>query len=758
MTLVAISPAAVPPPAFVRAFGRFLTSFPPFLDGVWQVAADLLLILAGFLVVSAIARRRFAVARDMLLAAVVAAVVGIVVGRLVHGSWPDVWQTLRTAAPPAWYPSSRIAIAGAIVMTASPHVTTPARRVGRWALAIGAFAVTVLGAASPLGTVAGLLAAVVAASAVHLVFGSSAGRPSLATVRSALAELGVPIRSLGAADRQPAGQFLVHAESESGEPLVVKVYGRDAHDAALLTTLWRTVWYREPGSPVRLGRLQQVEHEAFLTLFARQAGVLTDTVVTAGVAAGDDALLVLAPTGRVLADDAAPVPAGAELVERSWAVLDRLQRAGIAHGQLDDRHLIVDGDELGVIDFRGATVAASETARGTDQAQLLVTTALLAGEDVALNGALEALGAERLAAVLPFVQLPALTPRQRQLVRDRQLDLDHLRAEGARVTAIEPPEIRQLRRITLGAIVRVVLPAVAVVMLISGLAGLDFAEFIEELSEATWWLVVLGALIAQLARVSQAVSTLGASPVPLPLGPVYALQLAVSYVNIAIPTSAARIAVNIRFFQRHGVAPAPALTAGALDGFAGFVVQAILLVVLVVLTPASLDLSLESAASGAGSLLLVAIVIAAAAFGVVAAVGRWRRFVVGWIRRLGKEAFAAVRGLRSPRRLGLLIGGSLATELIFALALGTFARALGYSVGLDELLLINISVGLLAGLMPVPGGVGVAEGGLTFGLVQAGVPESVAFAAVLMYRLATFYLPPTWGYVALRWLERNEHL
>ena len=210
------------------------------------------------------------------------------------------------------------------------------------------------------------------------------------------------------------------------------------------------------------------------------------------------------------------------------------------------------------------------------------------------------------------------------------------------------------------------LPAVAVVMLISGLAGLDFAEFIEELSEATWWLVVLGALIAQLARVSQAVSTLGASPVPLPLGPVYALQLAVSYVNIAIPTSAARIAVNIRFFQRHGVAPAPALTAGALDGFAGFVVQAILLVVLVLLTPASLDLSLDSAVSGAGSLLLVAIVIAAAAFGVVAAVGRWRRFVVGWIRRLGKEAFAAVRGLRSPRRLGLLIGGSLATELIFA--------------------------------------------------------------------------------------------
>ena len=71
---------------------------------------------------------------------------------------------------------------------------------------------------------------------------------------------------------------------------------------------------------------------------------------------------------------------------------------------------------------------------------------------------------------------------------------------------------------------------------------------------------------------------------------------------------------------------------------------------------------------------------------------------------------------------------------------------------------MNISVALLAGLLPIPGGIGVAEAGLTFGLVQAGVPEETAFAAVLLYRLWTFYLPPIWGYVALRWLERNKHL
>jgi uncharacterized protein (TIRG00374 family) len=61
-------------------------------------------------------------------------------------------------------------------------------------------------------------------------------------------------------------------------------------------------------------------------------------------------------------------------------------------------------------------------------------------------------------------------------------------------------------------------------------------------------------------------------------------------------------------------------------------------------------------------------------------------------------------------------------------------------------------------LLPIPGGIGVAEGGLTFGLVQVGVPEEVALVIALLYRAASFYLPPVWGFFAFRWLERNDHI
>jgi len=47
------------------------------------------------------------------------------------------------------------------------------------------------------------------------------------------------------------------------------------------------------------------------------------------------------------------------------------------------------------------------------------------------------------------------------------------------------------------------------------------------------------------------------------------MNLALSY--------AARLAVNIRFFQRQGLTPTVAVTSGAIDSFASTVVQIVLL-------------------------------------------------------------------------------------------------------------------------------------------------------------------------------------
>jgi uncharacterized protein (TIRG00374 family) len=247
-------------------------------------------------------------------------------------------------------------------------------------------------------------------------------------------------------------------------------------------------------------------------------------------------------------------------------------------------------------------------------------------------------------------------------------------------------------------------------------------------------------------------------PAPLPFGPVYLMQLATGYMNVALPSNLARMAVNIRFFQRQGLSAPVAVTSGAIDSFASTVVQAVLLGVLLIFSESSLALELPFPSGGSRTLLWIVAGLLLASALVLAAVRRLRQAIVGSFRRWWPEIRFALAGLRASNKLVLLVLGSLATEVLFAAALGLFARSVGYDVSLAELLVINMSVSLLGSLVPVPGNIGVAEFGLAIGLVSAGMTDEAALAAVLLYRLATYYLPPLWGFFALLRLQRNRYL
>jgi uncharacterized protein (TIRG00374 family) len=73
-------------------------------------------------------------------------------------------------------------------------------------------------------------------------------------------------------------------------------------------------------------------------------------------------------------------------------------------------------------------------------------------------------------------------------------------------------------------------------------------------------------------------------------------------------------------------------------------------------------------------------------------------------------------------------------------------------------LVVTIATNLLAGLVPIPGGIGIAEAVMISWLVLVGVPEEAAFAAPIVYRSWTFYVPAIEGFFAMRWLERYDYL
>jgi uncharacterized membrane protein YbhN (UPF0104 family) len=113
------------------------------------------------------------------------------------------------------------------------------------------------------------------------------------------------------------------------------------------------------------------------------------------------------------------------------------------------------------------------------------------------------------------------------------------------------------------------------------------------------------------------------------------------------------------------------------------------------------------------------------------------------------------RSLRSPRQVAELFGGGLFERLAFAAALMAAVAAAGSGLTFWEALLVNGTALAAGGLIPTPGGVGVAEGVLAAGLVAVGVPEASAIAATLIHRTANSYLPPVYGVEALRELRRD---
>ena len=138
-------------------------------------------------------------------------------------------------------------------------------------------------------------------------------------------------------------------------------------------------------------------------------------------------------------------------------------------------------------------------------------------------------------------------------------------------------------------------------------------------------------------------------------------------------------------------------------------------------------------------------------------------FAVAAIRRWVSDKYRKVRVfvvtlLRSPKRLTTAFGANMMAELIGALTLYTVLLAFGQSVRYLDVVLVSIAVSLFAGLMPVPGGIGVSEAALTAGFIAIGVDESVAFAAALTCRMITFYIPPVFGVFAFRWLQKQRYL
>ena len=694
------------------------------------------------------------VLRDIIVALIIGTAVSMLAARLSTGTWPLFLPEFFDAVGRPAFPTVRVAMVVTIVSAMAPYFTYPIRKFGWWVIGATVVSPFLLGLATLTSVLGALALAAFSVASVRLIFGSPEGLPPVGRLATTLERVGVPTTDLAYLPDQPGTVGLATATDDEGRTLTIKVYGRDAADRQRAERAWKALWYRSSGPAPAAGRVQQVEHEALALLVAERADVRVPAVVEAGQAEGGDVVLVVVepegtPIGELGTDDVTD-----ESLQELWRALDRLRGVNVAHGNLGARTVRIGDSGPSFVNFDHSSMLPTAQQFGADVASLLGTTAAVVGLEQAVDAAYAGYPRQRLVAALPYLQDAVVDPSLRTQMKRSKVKFGQIRSLLVERLGVDEPKLVDVKRVSVQDVVVVFFAIVAVNALISQVAQVGFDTLLDELKNASIAWLIIAFIIKMLGYSTAYMGIKSAVTQPVPYAPTVLLQSANSFVGLVVPSTVGKVAMDVRFLQKLGVPTTTAVAQGPVISFFGFLIEIVLLLVTSWALGQAIDTDgLDS--QGSGGLLGIVVAVVVIGLIVIAAVPKWRAKV--WPKV--KEAYESVKGVvSSPARLGGICLSEFLEKIVGALALAAVVAAFGASVPFTALIFVSVGTGLLAGLAPVPGGIGVAEATMTALLTGVGLPAEQAFSIAVTYRLVTSYLPPVIGFFSLNWMTEKGYI
>jgi glycosyltransferase 2 family protein len=645
----------------------------------------------------------------------------------------------------------------AVAVAAAPWLSRPWRRAA-WAtlLLIGA-ARLITGGLLPMQLVLALAAGVTVGAGLLVVFGVPDQRMGPAGVAAALRAGGVPVAQVSGPLAAAKGSRPFEAVTGDGHALFVKVFGSDHRDADLLYRAYRGIRLRGVGDTRPAASLfKAVEHEALLAVMAERAGVAVPHVGQVIRATDGSVLLTMELVAGQCLDEVPADRITDQLARSLWHEVDRLHQARIAHRSLHRTNIMISQNGCPrLVDFSFAELAATSRQRAIDVAELLTSLAARIGPDRAVATAAAAIGTEGVATAVPLLQPLALSAGTRREIKGQDGLLKNTRAAAIAASGDDADkDLVRLQRVRPRTLLVIAALAGAFYFLLPQIAQVSSSW--HALQHANWaWLPVIIALSA-LTYVASAIALIGSVPGHVPFGPAVLAQGASSFINRVSPANVGGMALNARFLQKSGTDTPSSVAAVGVNALAGAVMHVVLIVVFFALAGHDLTKAFKLP-SGSKILLILAVIIAV--IGVVLATRPGRR----WTRKqLIPGVRSAAGSLRqaaaSPVKLALLFGGSALITLAYIAALDASVQAFGGGPGLIVLGAVYLAAAALAAAAPTPGGLGAIEAALVAGLTGVGMQPGPAVSAVLLYRLATYWLPVLPGWLSWRSLQHRGYV
>jgi len=550
-----------------------------------------------------------------------------------------------------------------------------------------------------------------------------------------------------ATDLSDAGPSRARLEGKLADGTRIRIHlsGRDTRGSGLARRLWALVrLQRAVAGRIALSSRAQVQQIALACYLAQQAGVLSPEVRLLGEMPGET--LVLVTTIPDAAPEAGATPlAGATSL---FAALRRLHDAGVAHHDVRAGNVFMSGSRAGFRSLDAAEPGASELSRRLDLVQALATVAETDGPAGAVTVLRAGYGPVDPVALASVMQPVALTPWGWRAARAAAGSLTEIRHQllGANTTA--PPAI-QLERFRWRTVVTAVALTVAAYLLIGEISGVDV---LGPLSQANPGWLVVAVLASAVTYLGAAIGIAAFVPQRLSIRRGFFVQLATAFVGVAMPPTVGHVAVNARYLHKENVDEGTIAASVTVSQLVNVVTTVLLLIVLGVLTGSGL--SKFKIAPGAD--VLVGLAVIAVAIIVVLALPQSRKMVTGtvWphVRQIWPRLLDAIS---QPLRLAIAAGANLLLSAAYSLALIAALWSVGAHPAILATAVVFLAGNTVGAATPTPGGLGGVEAVLAAGLTAIGIPAHQAIPAVLLFRMATFWLPIPAGWISYVVLHRR---
>lgn len=606
-----------------------------------------------------------------------------------------------------------------------------------------------LGAHFPLDVVGGWALGAFTGSAAMLIFGVSQKGISLLKLRHFLERKDYKIQTLKFANVDARGSKPIFLGLQNGDTYFGKIFGVQEHAADWLFKIFRFFRYKnlQAEEPYANSR-RNIEIESFAMLWAKEAGVRVPKLIDL-LHYGSSWLLLQRKIDAIALSDHGHILQ--ESLNDAWKQVSKLHAANIAHRDLRAANLMIDtSGKAWIIDFGFAEVSASRRRIHMDNAELLMSMSLVAGVKRTVEAAIKESNPLDLKRAMPYLQKAVFSGETTKQLKQNNHMLAELRESlKTELDIKDEVVIADIQRVNLRKTLNIGLVAVFIYVIAPQFSSFKNAFGSISIDHPLWIVpLLLASLLTYIFTGSIYVSL---ADVPLKIRSASLVQLAASFMSKVLPGGIGGTSLNAKYLTKSGMEAADASAVIATQGVIGFAMFSIPLALFLFLNGTDLSHLIHFKLRILYLVIAVVIVIILAL--IIMAITKLRQFV---FKKL-LEFVESIRNVTTPsRELGLAALSSLAVTLAYITCLYASFRILGVPLGINGAVLVYATAVIAKSAVPTPGGLGPLEAAMIAAMIGLGVGRDLAFSAVIIYRLATFWIPIPFSLLAYKYINSKK--